>query len=298
VRHIKLAAMALCAVDALLGSFTSGTLFWANQVNFNIHDVSVGGDLSMAPIAAFGKDNQAGQIAFARDLQTAYFTGLNRQISRIRPGSQTREVFLSLSFTPKGIVVTPTGEIYVSGNGKVYEVSTGKAKEFASGLSGVRNLLWTPAGILAVEQYTGHVKNLGSGGNLTYAPPFATGIPDAKDIESFGGRIYVSGADGVYDITAGGAAVRWASGQNFLALASTPAALYAVNAEARPRIFNVTAGGKFTSSDAWGFNLPANGDSMFDAVPYLPQAATSIPEPGTWSVAIGAALFFLGRKRL
>jgi hypothetical protein len=188
-------------------------------------------------------------------------------------------------------------------NGRVYDVTTGgtyttaTANVVATGLSTPRNMLWTPTGILVVEQGTGRVTKLGNlGGNSGPSQTVASGIVDAADIEMFNGRIYVTSysTNQVYDITSGGDMTEanvFAFGQSFIALASANGKLYASTIEDRPRIFDITAGNAITAAQVFGHSLPESGDTMFDAVPGSVQPpATSIPEPSTLTMLVGGIL--------
>jgi hypothetical protein len=97
---------------------------------------------------------------------------------------------------------------------------------------------------------------------------------------------------------------RFASGQNFMGLAATKDKLYAVNGDSSPRIFDITAGGAFVSAQAWGHSLPGLGDTMFDAVPYLPTpdppppVTVETPEGATLNLVMGGLLMLLARRRM
>lgn len=310
----------LCVAPALFSTtltFTSGTLLWARQADFRVFDVTQGGDLSGATELIAGSGFQNGQIAFSEDLTTGFMTGASsRRILKFMPDSTTPIVHATLPAAAYGMVVTPEGKIYASSaNGNVYDVTTGTPVVVASGLKTPRNMLWTPTGILVVEQGLDRVTKLGFlGGNTGPAESYATGVIDGKDIEMFNGRIYVTSlATGqVYDITSGGemtAANIFATGQSFIGLARVNGKLYASNfAEMQPTttIFDITSGGTITSARIFGYGLPGGGETMFDAVPSAalvtpppgdPDETAATPEASTWMLfGTGALLAGLYRR--
>jgi hypothetical protein len=311
LNRIRLALLGLCAFEALFSTpltFTSGTLLWARQADSRIFDVTPGGNLSGAPEIGIGTGYQNGQLAFTSDLTAAFLTSAStRRVLKITPGSSGPVIQAQLPSTAAvfGVVVTPENMIYAStADGKIYDVTSGTPAVVATGLRTPRNMLWTPSGILVVEQGANRVTRLGYiGGNTGPAQTFATGVVEGTDIEMFNGRIYVTSLSmgRVYDITSGGemtSANIFASGQEFIGIASANGKMYATNFADSPKIFDITGGGVITNANIFGHGLPGGGDTMFDAVPSVFQQNPPPAQEQSSAVPEPSALFLFGTGAL
>jgi len=138
--------------------------------------------------------------------------------------------------------------------------------------------------VLVTEQSTGEVTDVSSGGDLTSATPFASGLLYVRDLAvTSGNRLFVSGSAGtigVYDISAGGdfgSATPYAWGKNFFGLAVDAGNRLLAIPQNGNQVFDITAGGDFTSAAAFAYNLPIVGETPLDTVPSTTTVTLDVP---------------------
>lgn len=305
-----LVAMSVGITASAAPLFQPGDLFWGRVSAPTLFNVTGGGSLDFqAPFANFGTSSasQYGQLAFHEDRTVAYATVYSAgKVVAIGADGSVSDFATGIS-APTGVIRTSDGRTLVSTlGGRVFDITSGgafgAATPYAWGLSSARNMVETADGIYVIDQGAGKVVKLAAG-NLAGNTGFAWGLSTPIDLVMNAGRLYVSatGTQAVYDITNGGnyaGTTPFATGNAVAGLAATGGHLYASSSSSesgRARIWDITSGGAFTNSATFAYNLPAFGDSLFDAVPMA--ATTAVPEPSTLALCAGALLALSRMKR-
>jgi hypothetical protein len=164
--------------------------------------------------------------------------------------------------------------------GRIVDVAAGgdftAATPFATNLSAPIGMQAIGGRLYVVEQSDG-LTDVTDGGDMTGAPIFAmpTGAIDLRDVEGFGNKILLSGADSggtgrVWDVTAGGTtATVFATLPAFAyGLANVGGTLWVITDGGR--IYDITAGGTFLvgSAFATGFDV-SFGHAGFTKEPFV-----------------------------
>ncbi len=263
-------------------AFTPGDVFVGSILSPPaLYEITGGGDFSAAsPVANLGSQT-FGQIAWSRDLNTAYIALFdNSSVVAVNSAGVVTPFATGLS-GPTGLILTNDDRLLVSEltSGEVTDITVGgdftSATPYASGLNNPRNMVQVPGGqILVGEDGSGEVTDLATGGDLSGATPFAAGLGSVTDIaQSSSGALYVSDRLGlrVLNISSGGnftGSTPFATGLFFGGLTFDGAGRLLAAAINTPRIYDISAGGDFSGATPFA-NLPSgvNLDSLLDTVP-------------------------------
>ncbi|WP_425614298.1 dockerin type I domain-containing protein [Anatilimnocola sp. NA78] len=279
--------------DRRVMAFTPGDVFAASFVSspFGLYNVTAGGDMSAATPLANLASSSAGQMVWSRDLSTAYVSLYGNGTVVALTSTGTVSTFATGLNGPTGLILTDDDRLLVAetGSGEITDITSGgnfaAASPFATGLSGLRNMIQLADGRILALEGNGEVTELGAGGNLSAATPFASGTGSPSDIvQSSSGAIFVCDFIGqrVLNITAGGnfaAATPFATGRGFIGLTFDGAGrLLAADINgSRDSIYDISAGGNFSAAAPFAFGAPDYSvDSTLDTVPE-PTVGTLVP---------------------
>jgi glucose/arabinose dehydrogenase len=159
--------------DRRVMAFTPGDVFAGSLfAPYRFYNITGGGDLSAETALANLGGATTGQVAWSRDLETAYVSVSGTGSVVAIDSSGAVSTFASGLSNPTGLILTSDDRLLVAENstGQVTDITAGGdftgATAFASGLSAPRNMVQLADGrILVTETGTGEVTDLGSGGN-------------------------------------------------------------------------------------------------------------------------------------
>jgi hypothetical protein len=317
---VVLAVSAGICVHATPTLFTPGDVYWISKTPMRMFEIGDGGSFASAAASITFPEawNSAGSMVFAEDRSLGYATitsvsgGTTGTIVRFTPDGQY-STFLNVSpQMPTGIARIGDTIYYTSQTeGRLYRIQGNSSVLVASGLGSPRTLL-AHDGYLLVTDATAQVIrkvtiNPSTGaGTVTNA---YTGLIRPMDIVVLGDYLYYTSNPTVEakvtKIHLGtGQRSDHATGQPFMALALADGKLLAGNFQSSiSSVWDITAGGDYSSAAAWAYGLPGHSDTMLAAVPGarpIPQPPITgmqpTPEPSTWFL-MGAGILLIAARR-
>ena len=168
---------------------------------------------------------------------------------------QLMVLWLCCSASETALAQVPPGRLFIAAGDRIIDITGGDMIEHARGLSGAQDLCLLDGQLYVSEMDSGEITVATDGGDLSPAPPFASGIAEPYALSCDDGAILVGarGDGSIIDATAGGdlsAALPFASGLDSTGdlMRDESGTLWAVaESMAGSRIVDATAGGDLSS---------------------------------------------------
>ena len=310
--------------------FTAGDVYWISKSPMQMVEVTGGGNFAGAtPFTVFPTQwESSGNVVFLEDLSAAYATVSSLSgyatgaVIKITPDGNWSSVTQAQS--PSGIAQLGNTIYYTTKSGELYKLVNGSPALVSSGFTGARTLIAWNDSLLVSEPGNGRIRQITFAGSTVTSKTLVSNLISPMDVVVLGNTLYYTSIQGFSAESGTVTQVRqvdlntkvddyFASGQRFLSLNVAGNKLLAGNYQTSPSgIWDITAGGTFSSAAAWAYGLPGFSDTMLATVPGTPPPPTpvnpdpvnplptgQVPEPSTFLlIATGAVLIGLRQLRL